>query len=272
MSIERTNTVPAAHLTEATPSLARFSRHLRGEARKDGAYLVPLRIFIGLGWLRAFAEKAIDPDWRNGTYLSTYLNDRLREGSIALPPYESLVTGLFLPNASALGWIVTIGQVLAGLAILTGCLTRAALIGGLFMNLNFLLAGEPDPNAFYVVIQTALLLANAGAILGLDEHLPELVRPCRRYTARRLVCLGTGALLSLLIAGYALVCANDWSPAGSVHDPAMILAILALMTASWSAITLLRIDHTRRDVERAPSRSEPGVPAVLAVRRTTSPT
>src|SRR5215204_786144 len=109
MCIERTNAVPAAPMTEARSNLARFSAHLRGEARKDGALLVPLRLFIGLGWLRAFAEKAVEPEWRNGTFLSTFLNDRLREDGIALPPYESLVTGLFLSNATALGWIVTIG-------------------------------------------------------------------------------------------------------------------------------------------------------------------
>jgi thiosulfate dehydrogenase [quinone] large subunit len=251
---------------------ARIARHLRAEAHKDGAYLVPLRVFIGIGWLRAFAEKAIEPGWRDGTSLTAFLTDRLREGRVALPPYESLVTAVFLPNATALGWIVMVGQLLAGLAILTGCTTRAALVGGLFMNLNFLLAGQPDPSAFYIVIQIALLLANTGAILGLDEHLPQPVRPCRRSGPRAWAWPGTVFLMALGVAAYALSCAKEWGPAGSVHDPAMILAILAFMTAGWSAFAYLRVDPGRRDSERPKESSEQGVSLGLAVRQTTSPT
>src|SRR5262245_44313974 len=127
------------HRREQTGSVtARFARYLRAEAHKDGIDLVPLRVFIGIGWLRAFAEKAVEPRWRDGTYLTTFLTGHLRGGRIALPLYETLVTGVYLPHATVVGWSVMVGQLLAGLAILTGCLTRAALIGGLFMNLNFL--------------------------------------------------------------------------------------------------------------------------------------
>jgi len=35
----------------------------------------------------------------------------------------------------------------------------------------FLLAGAPNPSAFYVVIQVVLFLSNTGAILGFDKVL-----------------------------------------------------------------------------------------------------
>lgn len=272
MSIVRTNSVSTASTPKVGMSLARIASHLRDEARKDGVYLVPLRIFIGIGWLRAFAEKAIEASWRDGSYLSAFLHDRRREGSIALLPYESLVTGVFLPHATVLGWIVMVGQLLAGLAILTGCLTRAALIGALFMNLNFLLVGKPDPSAFYIVIQTALLLANAGMILGLDNLLLDRVRPCRRFTPRGRAWPGAAMLLSLLVAVGALVCVEDWSPAGSVHDPAVILAVLGFMAAGWSSIAYLRVEPGRPDSERLLSRAETGVAVGLAAPQTTSST
>jgi thiosulfate dehydrogenase [quinone] large subunit len=228
---------------------ASIVNHLKEEAGKDRSYLVPLRVFIGIGWLRAFAEKATDPGWRDGTSLSDYLNDRVLGGDIPFPSYKALVTGVFLPHATVLGWIVMIGQVLAGLAILTGSLTRMALLGGLFMNLNFLLAGAPDPSAFYIVIQIVLLLANAGAVLGLDAHLGTLDRSTtqRGGSGPGWIWPGTVAVLSLGVAGFALAHATDWGPAGSVHDPAVILAVLALMGAGWAVIAGLRAGPRRLD-------------------------
>ena len=82
------------------------------------------------------------------TAVAAFLGERLARGAVALPPYEALVAGIFLPHAPTLGWLIMAGQPLAGLALLTGALTRAALLGGLFMNFNFLLAGEPNPSAF----------------------------------------------------------------------------------------------------------------------------
>jgi thiosulfate dehydrogenase [quinone] large subunit len=233
-------------------------------------------VFVGIGWLRAFAEKATDPGWRDGTSLSTFLHDRVRAGDIALPPYEAIVTGLFIPSAASLGWIVMIGQMLAGLAILTGTLTRMALLGGLFMNLNFLLAGRTDPNAFYIVIQTLLLLVNAGTVLGLDAHLVardharfRLARPASSWADW--VRPGAALAISLGVASYALVNVTDWGPAGSVHDPAMILAVLAMMTSGWSAIACLRVGGADAPASESHEPSRPttrriATPAILNER------
>jgi thiosulfate dehydrogenase (quinone) large subunit len=220
----------------------------RSEAGKDGILLVPLRLFIGLGWLRAFAEKASDPTWWDGTQPAAFLAERVARGEVALPPYEGVVTGFFLPQAAVVAWVLMAGQLLAGLAILSGTLTNAALLGALFMNLNFLLAGEPNPSAFYVVIQAALLLAGTGSVLGVDSRLGGVVchplltaRPsaaARSAIAQRWAA--TAGALALGFAVYALTQVSDWTPAGSVHDPAMILATLAGMAAGWAAIAWLR--------------------------------
>lgn len=220
----------------------------RDEALREGAYLVPLRVFIGLGWLRACAEKLTDPAWPGGGTLVAFLAERIEGGHVAFPAYEALVDGVFLPHAAALGFVVALGQLLVGLGVLFGALTNAALLGGLFMNLNFLLAGEPNPSAFYVVIQAVLLLSNAGAVLGLDARLAATIRhpllvaqpPAfrRRGVGRR--SLAVVALGALLTGASALPRVADWSPAGGVGDPAMILAILAAMAATWAGIAWLR--------------------------------
>lgn len=225
---------------------------LQSEAQKDGIFLVPVRVFIGIGWLRAFGEKAIDPDWWRGRSLEQFLTMHVQDDMIPFPPYQALVSDLFLPNTMLLAFVVLVGQLLVGMAILTGTLTNLAILGGLFMNLNFLLIGVPDPSAFYIVIQVALLMTGAGAILGVDAWLHERLRfpwlaarpsgdlsprPRRQRKAAAFAALAIGFAL------YSLVHIRDWSPSGSVHDPAAILTTLATMGAAWAVIVYLRGEH-----------------------------
>lgn len=226
------------------------SDHIRGELATDRIYLAPLRLFIGIGWLRAFAEKAIDSGWRSGTGVSDFLQHQLATGQIVFPAYGELVTGFFLPHAAALGWVIIVGQLLTGLAILCGAVTRAALIGGLFMNLNFLLAGAPEPSAFYIVIQVLLLLMGAGAIVGVDAWLFRRAHPplliarliTHRWSPSRASTAQGVMLLALAVVGYGLAHVSDWSPGGSIHDPAMVLVVLASLGAGWAAVALLRAE------------------------------
>ena len=220
----------------------RVVQAVRQETLQEGVYLVPVRAFIGIGWLRAFAEKAIDPGWRDGTRLMAFLEHQLDAGRIVVPPYQALVTDVFLSHALTLAWIVTLGQLLAGIAIASGTLTTAALLGGIFMNLNFLLAGAPDPSAFYIVIQAALWLSGAGTILGVDAWIAARQLGHRPSPAFATPVATVLASLSIGIVVYAVAHIRDWTPAGSVHDPAAVLAVLAAMAATWFTVLALRGD------------------------------
>jgi len=230
-------------------------RQLRIDLHSERVLLLPVRAFIGLGWLRAGVEKLADPDWLNGATLTGFLTDQFVGGQVVFRFYAGLINAVFLPQAQLLSGILMIGQLLAGLAILAGCFSTAALVGALFMNLNFLLAGVPNPSAFYLVIQLALLLANAGAVVGGDAWLgrfpwlawltarpPMLVPTARRRAWMQLLML----LLCILSAAGAATAISDFSPAGSVHDPAMILTILSSMAAGWAGLSYLRqvLPHT----------------------------
>ena len=257
---------PASDRAVTNQRRAHRAAQLRQAVREDGAYLVPLRLFVGLGWLRACAEKIMDPGWRDGSSLATFLSGHVSAGDVAFPWYETLIAQVFLPHAAPLALLILLGQFLAGMAIAVGGLTNAALLGGLFMNLNFLLAGAPNPSTFYIVIQVALLLTNAGAILGLDArlardiHKPLLVAQplaerCRCRWRAPMLPIGT---ISLITAVYSLAYITDWSPAGSVEDPAMIVAILALLTPAWATIAWLRQDDRgRRALRERDTRSRP---------------
>lgn len=238
-----------ADATSAETIDDRILRFIKQELSKEGAYLLPLRLFIGMGWLRAFAEKVADPGWHDGTALATFLEGRLAGDQVVFPFYRALITDVFLPNASVLGWIVMIGQLLAGAAILLGLFTNAALLGGLFMNLNFILVGAPNPSAFYFVIQVALFIGGTGAIIGVDGLLGRRIRTplfvakvgikSWHFRSKERALLGL-AILSFGLAAYCLAHVHTYDPGLSVEDPAMILTVLFALSSLQAFVSYLR--------------------------------
>lgn len=233
-------------------SLSKFApivSYIQSVVRAENAYLLPLRIFIGVGWMRAGLEKLIEPGWLNGTALTNFLGGQLEAGQVIFPFYRLWIEKIFLPGALALGWVILVGQLLVGLAVLTGTLTNFALLWGLFMNINFILAGQVTPSAFYVVIQIVLLLGNAGVILGLDQILGRRI-PLRVLVARKEASVErlwiekrlfvSLALISLGAGVLAIPFIRDYSP-HSVDDPAMILLVLGVFTSLSSIIMYLRL-------------------------------
>jgi uncharacterized membrane protein YphA (DoxX/SURF4 family) len=119
---------------------------LHHELQRENAYMLPLRLFIGLGWTRAGLEKLIDAEWHSGVSLIAFFTGQIDDRMIYFPFYERLINNLFMPHAQLLSWIIIVGELLAGLAIGLGLLTKPALLGGLFMNVNFLLVGRVNPS------------------------------------------------------------------------------------------------------------------------------
>jgi uncharacterized membrane protein YphA (DoxX/SURF4 family) len=227
----------------------RLWAYLEAELLKGNAFLLPLRLFIGLGWLRAGVEKLIDPAWTSGATLPLFFQAQMGADAISFPFYERLITQIFEPNALVLSWIILLGELLAGVAILTGTLTNVALLGGLFMNLNFVLAGVVNPSAFYIVIQGALLSANAGATLGGDAILARYGRSLlstvpftseigKRWLGKWTLLLG--GLLCSLAATLVVPYIRDFGP-HSVDDPAMLLFILLMLGAMLIGIHFIRV-------------------------------
>ena len=147
---------------------ARMKRVVGRELRHPAAFLLPMRLFIAIGWLRAFAEKVIAVEWFDGRAVSDFLDDQVAGDAIVFPPYERLIESVLRPGSRWIGWVVMALQLMVGLAILFGVYTNLALLTAIAMNANFMLAGEINHSAFYIVIQTALFVTGAGAILGGD--------------------------------------------------------------------------------------------------------
>ncbi len=218
----------------------RLWAYLEAELVKRNAFLLPLRLFIGLGWMRAGVEKLIDPLWRSSDSLLAFFQVQLNANALYFPFYETLITQVFAPHAFVLSWIVAVGELLAGVAILAGTLTNLALLAGLFMNLNFVLAGVVNPSAFYIVIQGTLLAANVGTTLGGDGVLARHIRASAlaNRSFGKWLPLVSGIVCSLaamLVVPYI----RDFGP-HSVDDPAMLLFILSMLGAMLAGIQFIR--------------------------------
>jgi hypothetical protein len=217
------------------------------EARRPNAYLVPLRWFIGLGWLRATAEKLVDPAWHNGEAVRAFVGSANRAG--VFPEFETFLHSLVVPAAPLVAWVLIALQLYCGAGILLGRSTNAALLAGIGLNLCFMLGGVPNPSAFYVLIQLVLFCAGAGAIMGYDGRVTAPNRslliaarsdnrtshPSDRWW------LGGLASLLLSISAYSFAHGRDFSPAGSVTDPALVLGTVAALGGLIFFLSALRL-------------------------------
>jgi thiosulfate dehydrogenase [quinone] large subunit len=215
-------------------------------------------MFIGIGWLRAGFEKFTDAGWLQGTALVEFFNQHITSGQVRFPVYQGMVQNVFTPGALALSWLIMVGQILVGAAVITGTLTNLALLCGLIMNMNFILIGEVTPSAFYVVIQMVLLVTNAGYVLGVDALLVRKIRigllVAQPYSMRKYWRFERGAFLVLSIAMAILALAvipyiRDFSP-HSVEDPAMVLFVVSVIVGLSAWITAFKFPQNRKLVYR----------------------
>ena len=106
--------------------------------------LLPLRLFLAAGWLRAAAEKLIDPQWWNGNKLRSFLTT---QHDTALPFFRPIMQNVIAPGAQTVAIVVVLTQLAAGIAIAIGKPLRIALRWVVFMNVVFVLAGRVNPSA-----------------------------------------------------------------------------------------------------------------------------
>lgn len=91
--------------------------------------------------------------------------------------YQEFVRQVVLPNAPFFGWLVTWGELVVGVLLILGLLTRLSAVLALVLAVNYMFAKgawfwTPSSNdAAFAVISLALVLGAAGRTLGLDAVL-----------------------------------------------------------------------------------------------------
>ncbi len=150
-------------------------------------YMAPfwtvLRIWLGWSWLSAGWGKVTNPAWvgaNAGAGVAGYLNGALARAGGDAPTvsgwYAWLIENVFLPNAALFGYLVAFGEVLVGLALITGFLVGLSAFTGGLMNVSFLLAGTLSTNPVMFVVATWLVLAwRIAGYWGLDYFVLPLV-------------------------------------------------------------------------------------------------
>lgn len=193
--------LPPPHVTERASSLV---------------MLLPIRIFLAAGWLRAGAEKLIDRRWWTGDVLESFLHTQHDQ---AIPFFRPVMDHAIAPAAGFVAAVVVITQLLCGLALGTGRHMRLALRWTVLLNVVFVLAGRVNPSAFYLVMEIVLLFAIADGTIGHRHTTPS---------ASTFVAAGASALFAVAFIPYI----RTIEPARVIEDPAMMLTFLGFVLAT----------------------------------------
>ncbi len=147
-----------------------------------------VRLYLGYEWLMAGWEKVINPAWvgeRAGVAITGFLQGALTKTGGAHPDvqwwYAWFVERVALPNATTFSYLVAYGELLVGVALILGFLVGVSAFFGMFMNLNFMLAGTVSVNPTWFVLGLGLILAwRVSGYYGLDYYVLPFVRRLRR--------------------------------------------------------------------------------------------
>jgi uncharacterized membrane protein YphA (DoxX/SURF4 family) len=204
----------------AAPKVAAPSSTTPTTSATTTAVLLPLRIFLAAGWLRAGIEKSIDHTWWNGGKLRGFLTDH---HDVALPFFRPVMEHVFAPYAIVVTLVVIVTEIMVGVAMAIGRSMRVALQAGVALNVLFIFCGQVNPSAFYLVMEIALLFAMADGVIGMRPS------PANRRT---LVHAGIATVHGLALAPYV----RTIDPAKVIGDPAMMLVFLSFTSAATMGV------------------------------------
>lgn len=189
-----------------------FSKFLFSDTRMAWFWVI-IRVYVGYQWLDAgwakltgysldigsFGKAVPGGSWLFGGHgsaaLANFLSNAVAHASGPYPMvqswYAAFLQHLILPQVGAFAYVVTFGEVLVGIGLIAGAFTGIAAFFGIFMNMNYLLAGSVSINPVLCLFSLLLLLAwRISGFYGLDRYLlpflgtpwtGTLASPARRH-------------------------------------------------------------------------------------------
>ncbi len=162
-----------------------FTRYLFSNTRA-GLFWLPIRIFLGFEWAVAGWHKLAGTGWTDGgSSLLGYWNNAVAVPATGSAPitfdwYRSFLQGLISVHAQGLfGWLIALGELAVGVALLAGALVGVAAFFGVVMNMSYLLAGSTSVNPIMFALAIGLILGwKVAGHYGIDRYLlPRLGVP-----------------------------------------------------------------------------------------------
>ncbi|NPD90352.1 MAG: DoxX family membrane protein [Asgard group archaeon] len=137
----------------------------------NNIWLVILRLTLGLEWFMAGLHKLLDP-----TYIPGIGGTIGFFGSAGNPNlwFQNVATNVFLTNPEVFGWLISVGELLVGVAFIFGALLNFAALAGVFMNLLFyfaagwLSASTQSINWIMAILTLVLLISTGSKALSVD--------------------------------------------------------------------------------------------------------
>jgi thiosulfate dehydrogenase [quinone] large subunit len=171
-----------------------FARYLFSNTRA-GLFWLPIRIFLGFefavaGWHKLTAATG----WVDGgASLLGYWQNAVKvpppgQGSapITFDWYRAFLQFLIDNHAQGwFAWLIVIGELAVGIALLAGALVGIAAFFGVVMNMSYLLAGSTSVNPVMFALAIGLILGwKVAGHYGVDRYLlPRLGVPWRAKVA-----------------------------------------------------------------------------------------
>jgi thiosulfate dehydrogenase (quinone) large subunit len=138
------------------------------------AALALLRVYLGVIFLIAAVPKLLG-DFTPG--LTAFLERRAMEQSHLF--YREFLQEVVLPNARLFAALVTWGELLVGVLLVLGLMTRLSATVALLLTLNYMFAKGAWPwtpssnDAGFAAISLALVIGAAGRTFGIDSMLAK---------------------------------------------------------------------------------------------------
>lgn len=178
------------YLIEESP----FSYFFTADTRSAGLWFL-VRLYLGYEWLMAGWDKVHNPAWvgpNAGQALGGFVQGALHKTAefcanpVACHPdvqgwYAAFLSHFVLPNAGIFSYMVAYGELLVGAALIIGFLVGISAFCGMFMNLNYMLAGTVSVNPIWFTLGIGIVLAwRVAGYYGADRYvLPLLHRSIR---------------------------------------------------------------------------------------------
>ena len=185
---------PKAVIQIPEPPIARF---LFADTRMAWFWLI-VRVYVGYQWFTAGFEKLtgysatvgstfgvkVGDSWIFTSHLGAALTGFAQSGiaqSVGAHPsvqgwYAWFLQNIVIPWAGFWSYVVTFGELAVGIGLIIGMLTGIAAFFGVFMNMNFLLAGAVSINPIIGGLAMFLILAwRVAGYYGVDRWLLPLL-------------------------------------------------------------------------------------------------